>query len=150
MTTSQTAGTAHTLRMERRLAAPPQRVFAAWTDPAQVKQWAAPGPMACSVAEVDLKVGGRYRIAMSGPDGGEHVAVGEYREVVPNRRLVYTWRWESWRASHQDSLVTVEFTADGTGTLLALTHSALPDEDAVTQHGMGWEGCLVKFEALAK
>ena len=145
---AESTSTANTLRIERRLTASPARVFAAWTNVEQVKRWAAPGPMEVAAAEVDLKVGGRYRIAMAGPDGTTHVAVGEYREVVPNARLVYTWRWESWRESHRDSIVTVEFNADGGGTTLRLTHSELPDENAVTQHTAGWEGSLAKFVPL--
>jgi uncharacterized protein YndB with AHSA1/START domain len=140
-----TSDTSHTLRIERRLAAPPERVFAAWTRPAEMRHWTAPAPLQVSLAEVDLRVGGRYRIAMEAPDGAVHVAIGEYREIVPGKRLAYTWRWESWGEGHADSLVTVEFKPQGGGTALVLTHTALPDEDAVTQHTAGWEGSLARL-----
>jgi uncharacterized protein YndB with AHSA1/START domain len=145
MITSDPSRTANSLRIERRLAAPPERVFAAWTRPEELKQWTAPAPLHVSAAEVDLRVGGRYRIAMEAPDGAVHVATGEYREIVPGTRLAYTWRWQHWLESHADSLVTVEFTPRGDGTTLVLTHTGLPDEDSVTQHTKGWEGCLANL-----
>lgn len=145
MITSDTGRATHALRIERLLAAPPDAVFAAWTRPDELRQWSAPSPLHVSVAEVDLRVGGRYRIAMEAPDGAVHVAIGEYREIVPGKRLAYTWRWESWREGHGDSLVTVEFRPQGGGTALVLTHTALPDENAVAQHTTGWEGCLANL-----
>ena len=71
------------LEIERTLSAPAAAVFAAWTDPAKIKTWMAPGPLSVPRADVDLRPGGRYRIEMQDPGGDKHVAVGEYRE---NRR----------------------------------------------------------------
>lgn len=146
MTTTQKS--VHTMRLERQLDAPPDRVFNAWTRPEEMKQWTSPAPLNTSVAEVDLRVGGRYRISMEAPDGAVHTVRGEYREIVPGRKLAYTWRWETWRESHADSLVTVEFKAQGTGTLVVITHTELPDDNAVAQHTQGWTGSLDKLVAV--
>ena len=97
--------------------APVAAVYAAWTDPEQMKHWMGPsddfGP---SEVTGEVRVGGRYRIVMHGPGGETHRVGGVFREVVPNRRLVYTWAWES--TPERESLVTVEFRPAGAGTEL--------------------------------
>src|SRR6267378_2175327 len=115
------------LRVERSFRAPPTRVFRAWTDPVQLACWADPEP-GDAVPEVDLRIGGRYEIAMRRPDGVVHRVVGTYREIDPPRRLVYTWRWATIPA-FPETVVTVEFRAraDG-GTDLVLVHEGLPDD----------------------
>ena len=140
--------TAATLRVERRFAAPPERLFAAWSTADALSRWAAPGEMR-STAEVDLRVGGRYRIAMEGPDGAVHVVSGAYREIDPPRRLVYTWQWER-KDGFPETVVTVEFRprADG-GTDLVLVHEGLPGEDSYARHAHGWDGSLDKLAAEA-
>ena len=89
---------------------------------------------------MDIRVGGRYRIVMHGPDGELHRVGGAYREIVPNRKLVYTWAWES--TPERESLVTVEFKPAGQGTELLVTHQRFFDSDARDRHQHGWNGCL--------
>jgi len=89
---------------------------------------------------LDLRVGGRYRIVMHGPNGETHRVGGVYREIVPNRKLVYTWAWES--TPERESLVTVEFRSAGQGTELVLTHERFADTEARDKHQQGWNGCL--------
>lgn len=135
------------VEIRRTFAAPRQRVFEAWTEPDALKRWAAPGPLETPVAEVDLRVGGRYRIHMRGPDGKEHRVVGVYREVDPPRRLVYTWTWET-NPDVTDSVVTVEFHERGEATEVVLRHAGLPSEDSRRRHGEGWIGCLQKLDTV--
>src|SRR5687767_4939125 len=145
------------LRVARTFRAPAERVFQAWTSPEELKKWSAPGEATVGAAEVDFRVGGAYRIRMELPDGSVHVAVGEYREIDPPRRLVYTWRWdtqpEGQRDPHaaargtRDTLVTVEFTERGGGTEVVLTHSGFETEESRAGHAQGWEGA---FEKLGK
>ncbi len=61
-------------------------------------------------------------------------------EIVPNRKLVYTWAWES--TPERESLVTVEFKPSGDGTELVLTHQRFADSQARDRHQHGWNGCL--------
>lgn len=147
MSEPQTA--AEPLVIRRTLQAEPQRVFRAWTDPAAMRRWFCPDPSwEVPIAEIDLQPGGRYRIAMQNPEEEvPHVVTGVYREITPPERLIFTWRWESWRASHQDSVVTLEFHDRGGETELVLTHELLPDANAVREHGEGWQGCLARLEA---
>jgi uncharacterized protein YndB with AHSA1/START domain len=132
-----------TLTLERRLEAPPERLFRAWTDPGELARWFAPDPEFAIEVEVDLKVGGAYRVAM-----GPHVVRGVYREVDPPRRLVFTWRWDT-AASSPEMLVTVTFEAiDPSGTQLVLQHDLLPSEDERTMHDQGWRAILERLEGL--
>jgi len=97
MSETTTEPIAHALRVSRRIRATPERLFRLWTDPAQLRHWwRMDGPgWAFAGAEIDLRVGGAYRLSMTGPDGQEHVAVGVYRELAPPVRLAFTWDWEN-------------------------------------------------------
>ena len=129
------------LSIRRTLAAPVDRVFHAWTDPAALRHWFASGETyECLIAETDLRVGGRYRLGMRSPDGEENYVGGEYREIDPDRRLVFTWAWES--TPERESRVTVEVRPEGDGTLLVLTHERFADEAIRDLHHKGWTGCL--------
>lgn len=66
-----------------------------------------------------------------------------FREVEPNRRLVYTWAWES--TPERESLVTVEFRPAAGGTEIVLTHERFADRDARDRHQRGWDGCLERL-----
>lgn len=141
---------AHTLRLRRTIPAPRERVFRAWTTPAELKRWSAPGPMTTPLAEVDLQVGGSYRIHLRAPDGTEHRLRGTYREVDPPRRLVYTWHWEgATDGSHAgETLVTVEFHERGRETEIVITHELFPSDDARRKHEEGWIGLLDKLTTV--
>lgn len=96
----------------------------------------------CSAASVDLKVGGRYRIQLSS-DGGDHTAVGEYREIVPNEKLRFTWSWENGTVT--DTMVTVGFKEMDGGTELTLVHENFVMPEAPGMHAQGWNGSLDKL-----
>jgi uncharacterized protein YndB with AHSA1/START domain len=130
--------------LKRHFKAPPAKVFAAWTDPEKMTRWMGPEGVVGLAAEIDPRVGGRYRLLMKAPDGNEHDVSGVYREVVPNQKLVFTWAWKS--TPERESLVTIELKPDGDGTLLTLTHEQFFDETARDHHQQGWVGSLDKLE----
>ena len=134
------------LVITRVFAAPPALVFRAWTDPARMMQWYAPEGMTTPYAESDLRVGGRFRVLMRESDGAEHDVSGEFREIVQDRKLVFTWTWV--RSPDETSLVTVEFEPAGDGTRLTLTHEQLPDVAERDSHHGGWSGALNKLGSL--
>jgi uncharacterized protein YndB with AHSA1/START domain len=98
-----------------------------------------------SVTELDVRVGGRYRIVFGGRDGTEHEVQGVYREVVPHRRLVFTWSWPR-TTPERESLVTIEFNAAARGTELVFTHAQHFDETVRDNHRRGWTDAFVKLE----
>lgn len=130
------------VRIEQLIGAPPDRVFAAWTDPDLLARWMSP----VGHAEVDVEpwVGGRLRVTMV--DGDVRIEHrGEYREMVPNRRLVFTW--QSPYTGPEPSLVTVELETAEAGTRLSLIHERLPAE-AVESHRGGWGPMLDRLAEL--
>lgn len=132
-----------TLVIKRVLDASPERVYAAWTEPELVRQWFAPGDLTVPVAELDLRVGGEYRIVMRDGDGKTHSPSGTYEEIVPNERLVFTWKWAN---SELVTRVTVELRALGENeTELTLLHEGFPDAETRDSHEQGWNGCLARL-----
>lgn len=84
-----------TLRIKRTFAAPREKVWQAWTDPKALRRWFLPADdFSTSLVEVDLRLGGKYRIQMKSPDGEFHTVGGVYREILPPEKLVFTWAGE--------------------------------------------------------
>ena len=135
------------LRLTRIIIAEPKAVFDAWTRPEQLNQWSAPEGMDVA-AEVDLRVGGRYRLRMTNADGEVFTATGEYREIEPSRRLSYTWSWEETGNDHYETLVTVEFHDRDGATEVVLTHELFPDAGIAGKHSEGWTSCLNRLEVV--
>jgi uncharacterized protein YndB with AHSA1/START domain len=136
------------LTLTRRFRTRPEKVWAAWTDPEKLIAWfctakAKPGSMR---AELDVRVGGRYRVSFD-MESGEHSEVGGvYREVVPNEKLVFSWAWHS--TPERESLVTVSIRADGAGSLMVFTHEQFFDEAARDNHAKGWNELFGQLETV--
>ena len=135
------------LTLTRRLRARPEKVYAAWADPLNLVQWfalaqARPGSLK---AELDVRAGGCYRISFTDEKGEYFEVGGVYREVVPNERLTFTWRWHS--TPERESLVTVQLKPDPVGTLLTFHHAQFADETARDNHKRGWS---TFFDGLEK
>jgi uncharacterized protein YndB with AHSA1/START domain len=142
------ATTDTTLRLTRQIQASPERVFQAWTRATELERWSCPEGCRAVDVQVDLRIGGAYLIDMADPDGGRYTAFGEYREIDPPRRLVYTWDWKQEELRMGETLVTVEFAAKDGGTEVVLTHAKLPDLEARKSHEEGWSDCLDHLERL--
>lgn len=137
-----------TLTLTERFAAPVDRVFGAWSDSEQVSRWFAPGDMRVPDASIDCRPGGRYRVVMEDTDGTQHIVTGEYREVVDNERLAFTWQWEG---SEVVTFVEVDFRAiDADNTELSVVHTLFETEEQRDLHGQGWGACLEKLQNLTE
>lgn len=141
--------TAHVVVVERHYRSAPERVWAAWTDPRELEQWFFPlDNPGVRVPQFDLRVGGDYKIQFaSGPGMTAHTAIGTFREVVPQKRLVLTWNWEG-DPPMPGSVVKIDFERAGPGTKVTLRHEGLPAADVAAMHDHGWSGILDRFAAL--
>ena len=135
--------------LQRRFRASPERVFRAWTQPVALREWWCPPGWIAAEIEVDLRVGGAYRIAMSRVgDGGPVSVCGQFLEVRPPERLVYTWRWEGAFAQMPETLVTLELCGSQDETLLTLTHANFTDLGIRQQHRAGWISACDRLDRL--
>jgi uncharacterized protein YndB with AHSA1/START domain len=133
------------LVVRRLLPAPREDVFAAWLDPVSLAQWMCPGDVERATAEVDPKVGGKFRIVMwrARSEGAEHW--GEYLAIQPPSLLSFTWL--SAYTDLTPTVVTIELLERGASTELILTHRRLP-APRVDAHRQGWTDIVRKLEAV--
>ena len=141
MNEPQAAPAGVTLEMRRTINATPERLFAAWTDPEQIVAWWGPKDVDCIGAEIDLRVGGRYRIGNQLADGTTIWIVGTFETIEPPRALTYSWLVEGIQSTPER--VHVRFEARGGGTTeLIINHQRIPGPALRDQHADGWRGCL--------
>jgi uncharacterized protein YndB with AHSA1/START domain len=135
------------LEIKRFINAPRDRVYAAWTDPAQLKQWFGPEKVQTRNLIADARVGGKFRWDLINSEGEKMTCLGEYRELQPGKKIVFTWQWdddEDWE--NHTSVVTVELSDRDNGTELRLIHEQLPNEASRDGHTEGWNSALDKLE----
>ena len=133
------------LSLVRRIKARPSIVFAALTPPEGIGRWWGPVAGPVLLAEIDLRVGGRFRVRFRMLDGSEHESSGEYLEVVPAKRLAMSWLWTSGGDGTGESRLEFDLRALPDGTELTLTHSRLRDDEVRRSHEEGWSGALDKL-----
>lgn len=134
------------LRIVRRYPVAPAKVWQAWTDPQALSRWFGPGePDSVTLAEMDVREGGRYRIRFHTPDGEEHEVGGTYHAVEPPRRLVFSWAWHS--TPERVSQVTITLRAVDGGTELDFLHERFFDQAARDGHERGWTATFAKLDA---
>jgi uncharacterized protein YndB with AHSA1/START domain len=124
-----------------RIAARPETIFPFLTDPAKMTLWKG------IRADLDPRPGGVYRVDID----GRNIAHGEYLEIVPYSRVVFTWGWEGDDSPLPPGSSTVEITlvADGDGTIVRLRHLGLPAE-AQASHAEGWDHFLPRLVVAAE
>ena len=135
------------LEIKRLIKAPRDRVYAAWTDPAQLKQWFGPEKVQTRELIADARVGGKFRWDLTNSEGEKMTVHGEYRELQPGKKIVFTWQWqddEDWE--EHTSIVTVELDDAEGGTELRLIHEQLPNEQSRDGHTQGWNSVLDKLQ----
>ncbi len=129
------------VEVERHLAATPEEVFGFLTDAARYTLWMG------RAAELDPRPGGIYRVTMS----EDTVALGEYVDLVPYRRIAFTWGWVgNAEIPPGSSHVEISLAPVGEGTILRLRHTGLPDGASTTMHREGWESYLIRLIAVVR
>ncbi|HEY6327437.1 MAG TPA: SRPBCC domain-containing protein [Candidatus Cybelea sp.] len=142
------ADTATGLVLRRTYDAPRERLYEAWTTPQILKEFFAPGDVKVEDVQIDLRVGGGYRMAFKMPDGEVWCVRGTYRELRAPERIVCTWSWEEDDpALERETLLTLEFLERDSQTELVLKHELFRDSEQRDSHEHGWTEIL---EALPR
>ncbi len=144
------------LQVRRTIRAPRSRVYEAWIKPERIQQWFGGGERNVQSVSADPRVGGAYSIAMQRPcesltatadaqkaDATQaSIATGNYTEIIPNEKLVFSWTG-NWNTA-ETTLVTVVFldAANGNGTEVILTHERFATVESMGRHEQGWNGGL--------
>ena len=136
-----------TLTMRRTISANAARLYEAWTDPEQLLAWWGPRGVRCIEAQVDLRVGGLYRIGNQLPDGRVVWITGTFEAIVPGRLLTYGWFVDGQQARER---VTVRFEPRGSATEVVVVHERIADPIVRDDHERGWEGCLSGLARLVE
>jgi len=149
--------TSHEMSLTRLMDVPADKLFHCWTEPSLMKQWFAPKPYTTPVAEVDLRPGGASNVVMKSPDGQEIPCPGQYLEVVPGRKLVFTDAFTGdWMpkegAPFMLAIISFEPEGDKTRYTATVRHWSEADRKKHEEIGFypGWGQCADQLEALAK
>lgn len=134
------------VEISRIIAAPPEKVFEAWTNPQLLTKWWGPAPMVCPQAEVDLREGGDYRLANQSPDGSIVWITGQFRTIQRPDLLVYTWVLDNLPV--EETLVRVSFQRVENATEVVIRHERYSTDAVGELHVQGWNRCLDKLAVL--
>ncbi|HUK44134.1 MAG TPA: SRPBCC family protein [Gaiellaceae bacterium] len=134
------------LHLEKDLAAPPERVFGAFAEASQLRQWWGPAGFLVPQLQFDAAEGASYRITMQPPDGDAFQLGGTFRIVEAPWRLVFTFAWEEPDPEDQETLVTLSFAPTGAGTHLSLDQDPFKTETRLELHRNGWTETLERLE----
>jgi uncharacterized protein YndB with AHSA1/START domain len=140
----KTADGRHRIVVRRKMPAPREVVYEAWTDSEGLREWMCPGDVISAEATLDLRVGGTFRITMRNRDQ-VHEHVGTYRVIEPPAKLSFTWSGVD--NPNELTLVTVEFIAHGEESELVIVHEQFSKGDLAQRYEMGWSTIANKFAA---
>jgi uncharacterized protein YndB with AHSA1/START domain len=136
------------LELECLLPAPLPRVFRALTEPSELARWWGPHGFAIPAVDLDLNLTGRYRFAMQPPEGDLFYLTGEFLEIDPPHRLVYTFRWEDPDPDDRETIVRLTLEAVGDTTRLSLWQGTFTTEARLDLHRGGWSDSFEKLRTL--
>lgn len=142
-----------TVLLTRTFHASREKLFQAWTDPEEMKKWFGPEGVSTQDVEMDLRVGGAFRVVMQTPDGDIVTHHGNFKEITAPEKLVYTWilegeGCEASTAEIGETLVTIEFKESGANTELTLKHEFFKTDKARDGHEMGWSSSFNCLEEI--
>ena len=134
------------LHLEKNIAAPPERVFAAFVEGDQLRQWWGPAGFTVPRLQFDVAEGAKYRITMQPPDGDAFHLGGSFHVVEPPSRLVFTFAWEEPDPEDQETLVALTFAPAGAETDLILDQGPFKTKPRWELHRDGWTETLERLE----
>jgi uncharacterized protein YndB with AHSA1/START domain len=136
---------AFSLEISRRFEAPPERVFDAWLTKSS-GEWLSPAGAHCEMTALEPRVGGRYQMHVTSPDGRTIDISGAYREIARPQRLVLTW---TDHYNTLETIMTLTFRPDGAGTMMIVRQDGFPDAGIRDRYDTGWTGTGGSFDKLS-
>jgi uncharacterized protein YndB with AHSA1/START domain len=136
--------------LERVIAAPRSKLYRAWLDPAMLARWFGPDDFSVTLATVDERIGGEHHVEMLGPDGGHTHFVSVIEELIPDERIVFTFKFDP---AAEESTLTISFSdAGGGGTVVRLDHQRITIEGGanVQSVNVGWGQVLAKLQTFGE
>lgn len=133
-----------TVVVKKVISAPRDEVFQAFTDAVIMREWFYPNDDMSAEISNDPVVGGGYTIKMHAKNGDIYTHVGEYQELLPPEKIVFTWNSDFV----QNTVVTVSLVETGGATEVTITHDLLPEGEMAENHRGGWTGCLNRLESF--
>ncbi len=130
--------------------APRERIFSALTESAEVARWWGPDGYAMAEIDLDLRVGGGYRFTMQPPGGDRFHLAGEFLEIEPPRRLVYTFRYEEPDPDDRLTVVALSLEEAGNDTQVSLSQGEFATDARLELHRSGWRDSLEKLRELTE
>lgn len=138
------------LNLECTLDAGPERVFPMLTEATELVKWWGPHGFFLPAVELNLAEGGQYRFRMTPPDGEPFHLSGEFLEIDPPWRLVYTFRWEEPAPDDRDTVVDLSLASTGEGTRVVLSQGPFLTEERLALHRTGWTESFEKLQAVLR
>jgi uncharacterized protein YndB with AHSA1/START domain len=136
------------LLITRMFDAPASLVFSLWSKPEHMKRWMGPEDFTCPEAYVDFRVGGLYRLMITSPEHGENRFSGIYREIVQDKRIVFTFTWNNdGPSAGVETLVTITFEEHNGKTVQTFHQTPFLKVERRDRHVMGWNEAFNKLEA---
>ena len=138
------------LELECVVQAPPSRVFALLTEPVELAKWWGPRGFTTPEIDLDLNSGGPYRLTMQPPEGDLFHLAGEFLEIDPPKRLVYTFNWEPPDPDDRETVVRLSLEAVGDATKVSLWQGTFATEGRLELHRDGWSDSFEKLRDLVE
>lgn len=135
-----------TLTITRRIAAPRDAVFRAWSDPAELAKWWGPEGTSAVVDQMEVRPGGAWRTRMINDKGDAYICSGVYREIAPPERLEFTWAWETDGVRGHETVITLEFHERDGGTEMMFSQRLFESSEGTRMHNEGWTSSLDRLE----
>jgi len=121
-----------------------EELFEAFTNPEIMSKWFYPEDDMSVEVNNTFHVGGGYTLKMHSKSGDLYTHIGEYKEIIPLEKLVFTWNSDFV----QNTVVTVTFSEMESGTEVTISHDLLPAGEMTENHRKGWGGCLSRLETV--
>lgn len=138
----------HELKYDREFGVTPDKLFAAWTDPALMAGWWGPQGMETPKPDLDVREGGKWRTVMQNAGGDKNIVGGEYKKIDPPTHLSFTWAWESDGIPKGQSLIEIDFEATSGGTMMHFRQSGFDTSETAGLHNQGWTSSFVCLSDL--